>query len=67
MEDLLAAYDLFPMSPFPCYQIAQVSEQLKEMASAVDWYRKVIQRAPRGSQIRTLARERIDALTSGVS
>ena len=61
-KDLIKANELFPGSPIPCYQLGQVTEQQGFPEAATKWYLKALERAPRGSPVRKLARQRLDAL-----
>ncbi|MEE8142991.1 MAG: M48 family metalloprotease [Planctomycetota bacterium] len=62
MKDLLIAHDVFPMNPFPCYQLGKLSEAMDQNPSASGWYVRAIQRAPRGSEVRKLSRKRLNVL-----
>ncbi|MCI0652693.1 MAG: M48 family metalloprotease [Planctomycetes bacterium] len=58
-EELLAAHELFPMSPFPSFLLGEVCERLEDPAEAAKWYRAAIDVAPAGSEVERRARARL--------
>ncbi len=60
--DLERAHEIHPMSPFPCLLLGDLHEKGRNFREAASWFQKALDRSPPGSDVRKVARARLEGV-----
>lgn len=67
LAELKTAHGIHPMSPQPCLALGDLEEASGNLREAERWFQMALDRSPPGSELRKVARARLDRLGRGAA